>query len=167
MRPKGSAEELERRRRRAIALLEKGHSQAEVARMVGAEHTSVRRWQEMAHAGPEGLAAKPHPGRKRRLVEEQQQKLEGLLLKGARFHGWSNDLWTATRVTGVIERHFGIHYHPEHVRKILKQRLGWTSQKPERRAYQRDEEEIARWKREEVPRIKKRGAEKRSAPRIP
>lgn len=166
MRPKGSAEELERRRRRAIALLEKGHSQAEVARMVGAEHTSVRRWQEMARAGPEGLAAKPHPGRKRRLVEEQQQKLEGLLLKGARFHGWSNDLWTATRVTGVIERHFGIHYHPEHVRKILKERLGWTSQKPERRAYQRDEEEIARWKREEVPRIKKRGSGKRSTPRI-
>ena len=157
MRPKGSAQELERRRKRAIALLEKGHSQAEVTKMVGACHRSVGRWQKMARAGPDGLAAKPHPGRKRCLSYKQHRRLEKLLLKGATAHGWPNDLWTATRVAEVIEKKFGVEYHPEHVRKILKERLGWTSQKPECRARQRDEKEIERWKREEVPRIKKRG----------
>jgi len=164
MRPKGSAEELERRRRRAIALLAQGHSQAEVARIVGSSHSSMLRWQRMTEEGPDGLAAKPHPGPKPRMSEAQEGELEKLLLKGATAHGWGNDLWTANRVTEVIERHFGIEYHLEHVRKILKQRLGWTSQKPENRAYQRDEEEIERWKREEMPRIKKRGAGKRRTP---
>lgn len=157
MRPKGSAQELERRRRRAIALLEKGHSQAEVTGIVGACHRSVGRWQKMARAGPDALASKPHPGRKRRLSNKEHRRLEKLLLKGATAHGWPNDLWTANRVAEVIEKKFGVEYHPEHVRKILKERLGWTSQKPECRARQRDEKEIERWKREEVPRIKKRG----------
>jgi len=167
MRPKGSAQELERRRRRAIALLENGHSQAEVARMVGASGCAVHRWRKMAEKGSDALAAKPHPGRKRRLSEEGHQRLEELLSKGATAHGWQNNLWTAHRVAKVIEKHFGIRYHLEHVRKILKERLGWTSQKPELRARQRDEEEIERWVREEVPRLKKRSREKRCPPRLP
>jgi len=109
----------------------------------------------MARAGPEGLSAKPPPGRKRRLNDAQLQQLETLLLQGAQEHGWPNNLWTARRVTEVIRRHFGIKLHPEHVRNILKRRLGWTSQKPERRARERDEKEIAQWRQEEFPRIKK------------
>jgi transposase len=102
------------------------------------------------------LSAKPHPGRKRRLDDAQLQQLETLLLQGAQEHGWPNNLWTAGRVTQVIRRHFGIRLHPEHVRNILKRRLGWTSQKPERRARERNEKEIQRWQQEEFPRIKKR-----------
>ena len=109
MRPNGSAHELERRRRRAIALLEKGHSQAEVTRMVGACHRSVGRWQKMARAGPDALAAKPHPGRKRRLSDKEHRKLVKLLAKGAKAHGFPNDLWTAGRVRDVIEKHFDVH----------------------------------------------------------
>ena len=124
--------------------------------MVGASESSVHRWRKLARAGPRGLAPKPRGGRQRRLTPAQHQRLEQLLLQGAKAHGWSNELWTASRVTEVIRRHLDCEYHPEHVRKILKQRLGWTSQRPERRARERDEAEIARWKREEFPRIKKR-----------
>ena len=53
-------------------------------------------------------------------------------MKGANAHGWHNELWTAARVARLIDRHFDISYHPERVRKILKQRLGWTNQKPRR-----------------------------------
>jgi transposase len=155
----GSAEELERRRRRAVALLEEGHSQAEVARMVGSSESSVCRWRKMARR-KRGLAAKPHPGRPRRLTAAQHRTLARELKKGPRTHGWSNDLWTAARATVVIRREFGVSYHVEHVRHVLKDRLGWSSQRPERRARERDEKEIERWKREEFPRIKKgrRGA---------
>jgi hypothetical protein len=85
-----------------------------------------------------------------------------LLSKGAKAHGWHNELWTAARVARLIERHFDISYHPEHVRKILKRRLGWTSQKPRRRARERDDKEVARWVGDEFPRIV-RQAWKRSA----
>ena len=75
MRPEGSAKELERRRKRAMALYEEGHSQAEVARMVGSSESSVHRWRKMARR-KNGLAAKPHPGRPRVLTPAQHRRLE-------------------------------------------------------------------------------------------
>jgi transposase len=111
----------------------------------------------MAREGPKGLEAIPPSGRPSLLKWGQLQRLERLLLKGTRAHGWANGLWSAKRVRDVIRRRFGITYHEEHVRKILRDRLGWTSQKPELRARERDEEEIERWIQKELPRIKKIG----------
>jgi transposase len=158
MRPIGSAAELERRRRRAVGLLEEGESPTQIATFLGCSRSSIYRWQEQAENGSDGLAAKPHPGKPRRLTPGQHRRLERLLRNGARAHGWTNDLWTAARVTELIRREFRQKFHVEHVRKIVKARLGWTSQKPEHRARERDEAEIERWKREEFPRIKKRTA---------
>ena len=146
MRPKGSAEELERRRWRAIALYEEGHSQAEVARMVGSSGSSVHRWRRMARR-KDGLAARPHPGKPRRLTRAQHRRLERELATGAAAHGWSGELWTASRAAVLIRRLFGVRYHVEHVRKILKER-------PERLARERDEAEIGRWIRRKFPRVK-------------
>ena len=157
----GSAEELERRRTRAMQALKEGQSPSTIARVLGVHVNSVRRWRRMAEA-PDGLKARPHPGPRHGLSDEQLQKLEALLLQGAKHHGWHNQLWTAARVAALIQRHFGINYHPEHVRKILKRRLGWTSQKPRRKARERDDKEVARWVGDEFPRIV-REAWKRSA----
>src|SRR5262245_11601686 len=73
-----------------------------------------------------GLDATPHPGPPPGLSDDQLRRLEGLLAQGAKAHGWHNQLWTAARAARLIERHFGLAYHPEHVRKLLKRRLGWT-----------------------------------------
>jgi transposase len=89
------------------------------------------------------LAAKPHPCPKPRLSDDQIRDLEGLLLQGAKAHGWHNELWSAHRVAQVIRRHFGIEYHVEHVRKIIRRRLHWSSQKPQRKAKQRNPEKVA------------------------
>src|SRR3954447_14957965 len=114
-RPIGTAAELERRRRRAVESLERGESSCTIARILGVHETSVHRWRRLARNGP-GLGAKPHPGAKPRLSTTQWAEVEQLLLLGAQHHGWANDLWTAARVATLIERHFGVHYHPEHVR---------------------------------------------------
>jgi transposase len=100
-----------------------------------------------------GLGAKPHKGPTPRLNDEQLARLEALLLEGADKHGWPNNLWTADRVAYLIDRHFGVAYHAEHVRKILKQRLDWTSQKPQLRAREQNDKEVERWKDDEFPRI--------------
>lgn len=151
-RPIGSSEELERRRRRIVELVDKGESPTTVARMFGVHVTSIHRWRRMARQ-TDGLKAIANPGPKHGLDDAQLQQLETLLLQGAKQHGWHNDLWTACRVAALIKRHFGIDYHPEHVRKILKGRLRWTSQKPRRKARERDDKEIERWKADELPRI--------------
>lgn len=157
MRPIGSAEELERRRRQAVEAVKGGETQATVARVLGVTPDAVCRWVKLDRQSPDALAAKHHPGAKRLLSPEQDAELERLLLQGAQAHGWLNDLWTAARVTELIERHFKVNYHVEHVRHILKDRLGWSSQRPEQKARERNEAEIKRWTREEFPRIKKRG----------
>jgi transposase len=101
------------------------------------------RWLGMAEKSPEALAAKPHLGPRPRLTAEQLQELERLLLQGAKAHGWHNDLWSAHRVAEVVSRRFGVEYHVEHVRKIIRRRLNWSSQKPQKKAKQRNEEKIA------------------------
>jgi|SRR5436305_7654208 len=121
-RPIGTAAELERRRRRAVALLDRHESPSTVARILGVARGSLYRW-KAARSRPAGLAAKPHLGPTPRLDDDQLARLERLLLQGATAHGWPNALWTARRVAEVIRRHLGVSFHPEHVRKILKRRL--------------------------------------------
>ncbi len=155
MRPYGSAKTLERRRRRALQLLERGLSMEEVAHRVGASVASVSRWrQAVAQGGPSALVAKPVPGRPRKLKPEERQKLVALLLKGALAYGYPNELWTLKRIARVIRREFGVRYHPNHVWRVLRQ-LRWSCQVPERQPVQRDDQAIEHWKRYQWPHIKK------------
>lgn len=155
-RPLGTAAELERRRRRAVQLYRQGERPVDITRILGIHRSSLYRWLAADDDRPDGLAAQPHPGPTPRLTDDQLRELEGLLEKGAKAHGWPNQLWTAARVAQLIRRHFGVSYDADHVRRFLRTRLGWTSQKPQRRARERDEDEIARWLREDFPRLVRR-----------
>ena len=128
---------------------------ADVARAVGCGPSSVTRWKEVIRKqGVEGLKAKPAPGRPRFLSESQKKELEKILLRGATASGYGTDLWTCSRVAAVIERQFGVEYNTNYIWYIL-QDLGWTCQKPERQARERDEKAIETWRRKDWPRIKK------------
>jgi len=89
------------------------------------------------------------------MTAAQRRRLAKVLLKGPRHHGYSTELWTLERVAEVIAMNFGVEYHPGHVWKILRA-MAWSCQKPERRARERDEEAIRRWREVDWPRIKKR-----------
>ena len=146
---------METRRRLAGSLLLEGREIGEVAEIVAASESSVRRWHRVVKKGGlEALKAKPHPGRKPRLNETQKRRLTKILLAGPRKAGYRNDLWTCPRVSQVIAKTFGVKYHSAHVWKILRG-LGWTPQKPEQRARERNEADIRHWRRQEWPRIKK------------
>jgi transposase len=151
MRPKGTAAELETRRRRAVELLEQGEAPAVVARILGVRRTSLHRWRRMARQA-DSFAAKPS-GAKRRLSDVQLGELDQLLRQGALVHGFPNELWTAARVAQLIQLRFHVKYHPEHVRKLLKRWLTYSSHKPQRRARQRNDKEVERWKADDFPRI--------------
>lgn len=161
MRTHGSASELEVRRRIAGELLLQGKSVAEVTRLVQASWSGVKRWKvAVERGGLEALAAKPHPGKRPRLSARQKQQLVKILAKGPLQAGYANDLWTCARVAEVIKGSFGVHYHVDHVWRIL-QALRWSCQKPEQRARERSEPAIQQWRSREWPRIKKSGASKR------
>ena len=155
MRTQGSAAELEALRRKAGELLLEGCRPAELARRLKVSWTSAKRWKVAVEAnGLDALAAKPHPGKKPRLSKRQKEQLVKILVRGPVKSQYANDLWTCPRVAEVIERRFGVHYHPDHVWRILAA-LGWSCQKPEQRARERDEEAIAHWRAQDWPRIKK------------
>jgi len=166
MRSKGTPQELERRRLRAAALLEEGHSGSQVARMLGVTPGAVSQWKKASQrGGSKALHAKPHPGPARKLTAKQLRRLERLLLKGPGRWGYCTELWTLGRVAEVIAEHFGVVYDPSGVWHILRA-MGWSCRKPQRRAREGDEAGIARWRKKDWPRIKKR-ATKRPNRRFP
>lgn len=155
MRPQGSPEELERRRRRALDLLKAGASITDVARRLGCSHSSVILWRDaVRRRGPTALKAKPASGRPPKLTRRQRAKLPRLLLRGASAWGFETELWTTRRIAQVIQRAFGVSLHRAHVGRVLTA-LNWSCQKPERRALERDEAAIARWKRYRWTTVKK------------
>lgn len=118
--------------------------------------SAVWQWRENARRhGEQGLKAKPTPGRPTKLTKKQRERLPRLLLRGARAYGYTTDLWTTSRVATVIRDKFDVEYHPSHVSRLLAA-CGWSCQKPERRALERDEAAIAHWKRYKWTAVKKK-----------
>jgi transposase len=155
MRPSGTPNELEDRRLRALRLLGEGFAPVEVARQIGVDRRSVRRWKAAARkGGASAVAAKPASGRPRRLTKRDLTRLRRMLMKGAQAAGLPTDLWTCPRVAWLIQRQFDIQYHPAHVSRVL-HGLGFSPQKPTRRAVERDEERIRAWIEQDWPRVKK------------
>ena len=152
MRTKNDKPILEEKRKLALKLLEEGKPASKVAELVGVTVRSVYRWQEQRENPPK--KSELPPGRRSKLSSEQLQKLERELLRGAYAHGYAEDYWTLERIGHVIWELFGVRYVPSGVWHVM-DRMGWSSQKPQRLAIQRDEEAILSWKRRVWPRIKK------------
>jgi transposase len=138
-----------------MELLKTGASVTEVARRLGCSHSSVILWREaVRRRGLQGLAARPAPGRPPKLTASQRRQVPRLLLRGTATWGFDTDLWTTRRIATVIQRAFGVHLHRAHVGRLLIG-LGWSCQKPERRAVERDDAAVARWKRYRWVAVKK------------
>ncbi len=155
MRLKGSAKVLEARRRRALQLLEDNVSLHEVARQIGCHASSVMRWRDrLKDLGEGGLKVGSSPGRPSRLSAQQRKQLLNQLLKGPGAFGWRTEVWTTSRIAQLIERQFQVTYHRDHVGRLM-HALGWSHQKPERRALQRNEAAIGDWKAKDWVRVKR------------
>jgi transposase len=145
----------EERRKRAWNLKEQGWKQKDIAVALGVTEGAVSQWIKRGkQEGEEGLKAHPPKGGTPRLSQEQRAQLPALLAKGAPAYGFRGDVWTASRVAKVIEQTFGVSYSRDHVGAMLR-RIGWSPQKPEVKASQRDEHAIATWKNERWEALKK------------
>jgi transposase len=138
-----------------LALLDDGFSLNEVGRQIGCNPSSVMRWRDARRrGGADALQVRFSPGRPLKLVAAERKRLVRLLLKGPMAQGYRTNLWTTARIAEMVEREFEVRYHPDHIGRLMHS-LGWTPQKPERRALERNEGEIERWKQKEWSRIKK------------
>lgn len=145
----------EARRRQAWQLKQQGWKQKAIAAALGVSEGAVSQWfSRVKHEGEDGLASHPPPGREAKLTSEQRQLIPQLLAQGAEAHGFRGEVWTSGRIRTVIARQFGVVYHRDHVRKLLRQ-MGLSYQQPTERASQRDEAKIAAWVGERWPQLKK------------
>lgn len=154
MRPYGTSQQLQERRERALKLLKQGKSVEEVAEQMKVTVRSVYRWQqEQKQPKPKSERS---PGKPAYLSNEQVKKLEQELLKGAYAYGYSEDYWTLDRIGHVIWDLFQARYTPSGVWRLLNG-MGWSCQKVQRLAIQRQDEAITNWKHWVWPQRKKSG----------
>jgi transposase len=144
-----------KRRIRAGRLLLAGKNPPEVARIVGAPRQTVYRWREVLKVGGiNALRDMSKGGRPARLEAGELSRLYVALLEGPELHGFNTPLWTLKRVRLLIEREFGVRYSEVHVWRLLGQ-MGFSNQKPDRRALERDEAAIEHWRKRVWPALKK------------
>ncbi len=141
---------------RALSLKHEGWSQRTIAEALGVSRPAVSQWLAAAErGGPNALRSHSVPGRDCRLTAEQKRMIPEFLWHGPEAYGFRGQVWTCARIAQVIEEEFGVRYHKDHVGRLLKQ-LQWTAQMPIRRAIQRDEPAIKRWRAEVWPELRKR-----------
>lgn len=147
---------LEKRRRRAAQMFERNVPVPEVVRRLGVARQVAYRWHAAWQTGGEAaLASKGAAGPKSKLTAAQSREIVEALLKGPAAKGYKTQLWTLPRMAGLIEDLTGVRYHPGHVWRIMGN-LGFSCQRPERRAIERDEKAIGEWKRVKWPALKKK-----------
>jgi transposase len=140
---------------RAADMFGRGKRQADVPRTLGVSAETASEWYRLwSEGGRAALAGTGRAGRRPRLSDDQLAEVVAALKKGPRANGFASDLWTLARVADVIEATTGVRYRQTQTWEILRRRLGWTRQRPARRALERDDEAIATWVETEWPRIK-------------
>jgi transposase len=163
-RQRGARQRAERqaRRERAAELFAQGRSQAEVARELDISRQSASRWHAgWQVAGTTALQSRGPTGRPPKIGDDQLEPIQQALLEGALAHGFATDVWTLDRIAMVIQGLTGVALSNPSVWRLLRGRLGWSVQRPQRQAKERDEESIQHWVAHEWPRIKKGPAQNR------
>ena len=149
---------MEKRRLQAGKLFAKDCSAPEVARRLGVTRQVAYRWKNAwEQGGRAALASKGPAGPKPKLTVKQTQQVVKALLAGPVAQGYKTALWTLPRVALLIKELTGVDYHPGHVWRLLGA-SGFSCQRPERRAIERNPKAIRQWKREVLPALKKRRA---------
>lgn len=137
-----------------------GKTPAQAAHAVGVARQTAYTWKSVLdEGGIDALRAMPTRGRPARLDDGQLQGLGRALLRRPTEHGFSTELWTLKRVGVLIERLYGVKFGQTQIWRILGV-LGFSAQKPERRAIERDEDAVQRWQRKTWPALKKKPSAK-------
>jgi transposase len=149
------------RRWRAVLLKQRGWYQRDIGEVLGVSEETVSRWlSRVREGGPTALRTRPRSGRPPKLSAAQKKLIPEFLWHGPEAYGFRGQVWTCARIARVIEEEFGVHYHPDHVGRLLEE-LHWTPQVPITRATQRDEEAIERWRAEVWPELRRQARRER------
>jgi transposase len=156
VRPRRDFEALRERRLRTGRMFDHDATQAEVARELGVSRETASQWfKAWSEGGQKALVGAQRAGRLPRLSDQQLTKVEKALVRGPQANGFATELWTLARVATVIETVTGVEYSTTQTWWILREHLGWSRQRPARKALEGNDEAIAAWARDRWPVVKK------------
>ena len=155
-------EHRQRLRHKAAELFGQGLSNAEIARQLKVSRPTISKWHGRWEKDKVAGLTIGIPGLGPRLSEEQWQQVVDALLEGPVAHGYDSQLWTLARIADMIQKTTGVMYNSNYVWELMG-KIGWSCQKPETRAKERDEQAIEHWKEHIWPQIK-RGLSKKARP---
>jgi transposase len=155
---KRDQKELEKRRLQAGKMFEKGISQVSISKKFKVSRAAVCQWYAMwKEDGKKGLQSRGLPGFDSEFTEEKKKKLKTIILAGPIKSGYVTDFWTINRVRAVTKKELLIDLGYTRIWNTVLS-LGFSCQKPERRARERNEKSITDWKQNTFPRLKKMGS---------
>lgn len=153
-----SQKEMEARRRKAVPYFKRGASERTIAKKLGVSPPAVHYWKAAWESDKQdGLKAGKY-GPSFKLTEKQEKEVRKKILRGASAYGYPGDYWTLSRLTDAVASWTNVQYEDRSIWHVL-QRLGFSCQKPVRRAVERDEKAIQNWISKDWPEIKKGASE--------
>lgn len=152
-----SREDRERRRLKAGKCFKKKMTNAAIARKFRVTPAAVTQWKQSYEKDKKrGLLSKGKTGKLSRLTEEKRKEFKQDILKGPIAAGFETDLWTLARLKSVLKKTAHVSFSVKHVWEIVRS-LGFTPQKPQVLAKERDEQAIMGWRSKRLPGLKKMG----------
>ncbi len=142
-------------RLRAVEALSRGMSVAAVAMAYQTHRATIYRWwSRYSKEKEEGLKRKRGSGRPRCFAQLDTKKFTELVLSSALSYGYESDLWTCARIQETIKTEFKLQLSRCTVWRRLRE-ANLTYQKPERKYIEASEEERKKWRRYDVPKIRR------------
>jgi transposase len=148
-----SMEELERRRKKAGRCFDQGKTAYFVEKKFNVSSTTAREWRTR---WKNGILAAQRQGHPPKLSDKEKKNISRIIKAGPEAAGYRTQLWTLARVTALIAKECKVTYRARSVWHLL-HALGFSCQKPARKAKERDEKRIRQWKNEEWPKLLKKG----------
>lgn len=148
-----SVQELETRRLSAGRLFTRGKTAYYVEKKFEVSSTTAREWRTRWKNGT--LHAQKQ-GRVSKLTDAQKKRLSTRILKGPEAAGHKTQLWTLDRITELVRQTENVIYRPRSVWYLMHE-LGFSCQKPSRKAKERDEKAIVEWRHTTWPKLLKKG----------
>jgi len=154
---------LEVLRLRAIRAREQGYAVEDIATILGVSRETVSRWYSAYNQGGKDALPGDRTGRPigagRSLTPEQEEHIQQSIVEHSPEHfGIPSALWTRQAVAELIKQEFAVPMPIRTVGEYLN-RWGFTPQKPTRKSYKQDPEEVQRWLEEKYPEIERRAQE--------
>jgi transposase len=150
------------KRLHALLAIAEGMTVRDVAQMLGVGEQTVRDYiNRFLWQGVASLVYHCPPGRPNKLPKTQRKELAAIIQAGPQAAGYTSGCWSATMIQDLIQRRFGVEYHPHYICTLL-HNLGFSYQKARFGSDHLNEAKRLEWRQTRWPRILRQAQQRKA-----